>query len=144
MGDGVGLPVSDDDIRRAVEDRANQLGDVAPGILVVPIGIDDDVGTERQGSFDTAAKGSCQALVVLMLDDVIDADLKGERHGAVGRAIVDDEDFDLVYPLDPSRYVRDGLAQRGFLIVARDLYDQLHIGFEKAVPRSERMLTGEG
>ena len=38
-----GLPIADHDIRAALHYRADQLGDIRTAILVVAIGVDDDV-----------------------------------------------------------------------------------------------------
>ena len=46
--DLVGLAVADDHVGLAVEDRLDELGDVAAVVLVVGVGVDDHVGAELQ------------------------------------------------------------------------------------------------
>ena len=61
MFDGFRLTVADDDIRLIVEDRAHQRGNVWSVILIVAIGIDDDVGAEPQRRIDPALKALREA-----------------------------------------------------------------------------------
>ncbi len=127
MGEARGLAVADDDVGRAVEDRPHEARDVGAGVLVVAVGVDDDIGAEPEAGVDAGAEGARQALVVLVADDVVDADLARHRDRAVGRAVVDDEDLDRIDAVDRARNVGDGLRQRRLFIETRNLYDQLHL-----------------
>ena len=81
--------VADHHVRPALDDGADQCRNVAAGILIVTVGVDDDVGAETQAGIEPGAEGARQAPVVPVADDVIDADVARHLHCAVGGAVVD-------------------------------------------------------
>jgi len=97
-------------IRRAIEDRLDQLGNVLACILVVAIRVDNEVGAESQASIQAPAEGARQAQVSLVTHDVVNADLSGYLHGPVGAAVVDDQDFHLIDPGNLPRDIGHGLG----------------------------------
>ena len=102
-----------------------------------------DVDASGQGNPDGFLKCRSQALV-LVVDENLGTGGLSELCRSVGGAVIYNEDLYDVDAVDCPWDIRDGLAQRRFFIVAWNLYDQLHISFGQAGPRSERMLTGEG
>ena len=83
------LAVADDHVGLAGEDRRHQLGDVGAAVLVVGVGVDDDVGAELQAGVEPGLEAGRQALVVGQADDVLDPVLARDLDRAVGRAVVD-------------------------------------------------------
>ena len=69
---------------------ATSLRDVGAVVLVVGVGVDDDVGAELQARVEAGLEGVGQALVVGQADDVVDAVGLRDLDGAVGGAVVDD------------------------------------------------------
>ena len=124
--DLVGLAVADDHVGRAVDDRLDELGDVAAVVLVVGVGVDDHVGAELQAGVEPGLEAGGQALVVRQLDDVVDAVGARDLDRAVGRAVVDDQPLDHVEALDRSREVGERRRAADLLVEAGDLDDQLH------------------
>ena len=92
-------------------------------VLTVGVRVDDDVGTMLQRRLDTRGEAARQPLVGGQADDV-SASLARDAHGAVGRAVVDDDDLDLVDALDPPWQLGKGTRQ--------------HLLF---VPRGDRMTS---
>src|SRR5690606_33672200 len=83
-------------------------------------------------------EGPCQAHVPSVPQDVPYSVGARDLHGAVGRAVVDDEDLDGVDARDlPGNRGEDG-RQRVLLVEARDLDEQFH-GFLRVRP-----VRGEG
>jgi hypothetical protein len=123
--DLLGLTVTDHDVGIPVEDRLHKLRDVPAVVLIVSVGVDDDVGAKVQARLQAVAEAPGKALVALVAHDVVDADLACHVDGAVGAAVVDDEELDRVDPLDLARDVRHRLGQRVLLVVAGDLDDKL-------------------
>ena len=97
-------------------------------VLVVGVGVDDDVGAELQAGVEAGLEAGGQALVVGQPDDVVDAVLAGDLDGAVGRAVVDDEPLDGVEAVDLAREVGQRRRERLLLVEAGDLDDELHLG----------------
>ena len=95
-------------------------------VLVVGVGVDDDVGAELQRGVEARLEARGQALVVRQPDDVVDAVLAGDLDRAVGRAVVDDQPLDDVEAGDLAREVGQRRRERVLLVEARDLDDQLH------------------
>ena len=94
--DLVRLAVADHHVGVAGEDRRHELRDVAAEVLVVGVGVDDDVGAELQRGVEAGLEGRGQAPVVRQPHDVVDAVLARDLHRAVGGAVVDHEPFDLL------------------------------------------------
>ena len=137
------LAVADDDVGLAGEDRRDQLGDVGAAVLVVGVGVDDDVGAELEAGVEAGLEAGRQPLVVGQPDDVLDAVLAGDLDRAVGRAVVDDQQLDLVDPLDPAGDVGDRRRQRRLLVEAGDLDDQLHRALRVSVAPAVARPRGE-
>ena len=75
---------------------ATSVGDVVGRVLVVGVGVDDDVGAELEAGVETGLEGEGQALVVGELHDVVDAERPSHLDRAVGGAVVDDQPLDRV------------------------------------------------
>ena len=90
------LAVGDDDVRRAGDDRLHQLGDLLLGVLVVAVGVDQDVGAELEGPHDAVVEGPAEALVAGVVHELPDPVGLGHLDRAVRRAVVDDQHDDLV------------------------------------------------
>ena len=71
------LAVADDHVGLAGEDRRDQLGDVGAAVLVVGVGVDDDVGAELEAGVEAGLEAGGEALVVGQPDDVLDAAARG-------------------------------------------------------------------
>jgi hypothetical protein len=126
VGDGVGLAVADDDVGAAGEDRRDQAGDVLAAVLVVGVGVDDDVGAEAHARVEAGHVHGREAAVAREAEHVVHADLRGVLGGAVGAAVVDDEDLDAVDAREAARQVGEGLPEVVPLVEAGDLDEELH------------------
>ena len=73
MLDLVDLPVSDHDVRGPRDDRLDQIGDALLGVLVVAVGVDEDVGSELEGASNAVVEGAAQALVARVVHELPDA-----------------------------------------------------------------------
>jgi hypothetical protein len=120
------LAVADDHVGGAVSDRPDELGDVAAVVLVVRVGVDDDVGAELEARVEAGLEPRRQALVVGQPNDVVDAVLTGDLDGPVGRAVVDDQPLDAVEALELAREVGQRRGELCLLVPTGDLDDQLH------------------
>ena len=98
--DEVDLAVGDDDVGPPLDDRPDEVGDPLLRVLVVAVGVDDDVGAELEGVVDAVLEGAGQPLVAGVPHEVRDAERAGDLDRPVGRAVVDDDDDDLVDALD--------------------------------------------
>src|SRR5690606_2412798 len=87
-------------------------------------------------------KGIRQTTIALLPHDIVSAMIACDVGGAVGRSIVDHQDFDAIDTVDPSRNGGDGRRQRLGLVVAGDLDDQLHCGGSTATPKKVSRSTG--
>jgi hypothetical protein len=118
--------VADDHVGFAGEDRGQQLRDVRAAVLVVGVGVDDQVGAELQAGVESRLECGGQAAVVGQADELLDTVLAGDLDGSIGRAVVDHEQLDLIHALDAARQVGDRARKRRLLVEAGDLDDQLH------------------
>ena len=99
--------------------------DLVPGVLIVGVGVDDEVGAALERGVDAGGERRRQPLVPAQPDDVIDAGRARDIGRAVARSVVDDQDFDDVDARDGSRQFRQRRRQRVRLVEARDLDDEL-------------------
>jgi hypothetical protein len=107
------------------EDRGDELGDVLRLVLVVGVGVDDDVRALLDAGVEAGHERLGEAPVPRHADDVIGP--VGARHldGAVGGPVVDDEPF---HHVDAGKLPRQRVQRRadgGLLVETRDLDDQL-------------------
>ncbi len=120
------LPVAHDHVGLARQDGLDEQRDLAAGVLVVGVGIDNDVGAEAQARVDAGLVGICQAAPGGVTDDVIDPGSPGAGHGLVGATVVDEQYFDDVDARDTAWHVADDFGDGFFFVERRDLDNQLH------------------
>lgn len=123
-----GPPVSDDDISLSFKDGLHQIRDELSGILVVGIGVDEDIGPVFEGILYPGLEGKSESAVLLEIHDVVEAEAFGHLHGAVGRTVVDDLVLDDLDSWDGFREICKCLGQRELFVFAGDLDDQFHAG----------------
>ena len=116
MGNLVGLAVTYDDICVAVQYGLDESGNVAAIILVVAVGINDDVSPQDQAAIDPGSKGMAQAAVARKPDDVVSTVFECHRYGSIGASIIDDQDFDTIDTGNVPRNIADrGRQSRLFI-----------------------------
>ena len=98
LGVVLDLAIADHNVGAAGDDRFHQLKDVFAAVLVVRIGVDDDVSAKLQTRVHACLEGDSEALVRVEADDVVDAALTRDLGRVVGRAIVDDQPLDSLEP----------------------------------------------
>ncbi len=108
------------------DDRADQGRDVAAVVLVIGVGVDDDVCARVDGGVQPLGEGGGETAVAVEADDVADAELAGDFGGAIGAAIVDHQELNGSDARDLAGEGGDGLGKRLLLVVARYLDDKIH------------------
>ena len=107
-----------------------------PDVLVVGVGVDDEVGAELQRRVDAGHEGGGQALAAPEPDHVLHAVRARDLGRAVARPVVDDEHLDAVDARQASRQVAQRARKRLGLVEAGDLDDQLGHGPHDYAPTS--------
>ncbi|OPZ07625.1 MAG: hypothetical protein BWZ08_01743 [candidate division BRC1 bacterium ADurb.BinA292] len=136
--------VADHHLGLVGQDRPDQPLDAVAAILVVGVGVDDDVGAVRERGFQPGAERRRQPLIAAEIDDVRDAVRAGHLDGAVLRPVVDDQHLNGIDAVDPARQIAQRRRQRRLLIVTGDLDDEFHSqrtarrGGRRRRPRSHR------
>ena len=120
------LPVADYDIRRAIQNGSAQGWNFLPGILIVAVSIDDNVRTEIEAGVYAGPECARQAAPCLVTNDIIDPCFPGDLGRAVGAAIINDQNPDLINTVNVSWNIRNGLPQGLFFVETRNLDDELH------------------
>jgi hypothetical protein len=85
--------IADHDLRRAPHDRRDELRDVGAGVLIVGVGVDDDVGAEAERGVDAGDERGGESAVRFSCTTWF-APLCARRRRSCRRAVVDDERFD--------------------------------------------------
>ena len=88
------------------EQRREQPAMSRAGVLVVGVGVDDEVGAELERRVDAGHERRGQALAAPEPDDVMDAVRARDLGGAVARPVVDDEHLDDVDAREAPRQIR--------------------------------------
>ena len=117
---------ADDHLGAVFDDRPHQRFDVARVVLVVGVGVDDDVRAIGDRGFETGHERRRESAIDRMPHDAIDAEAFGDSRGVVRGAVVDDQPFDGVATGNLARKMRDRRRQRSRFVVTRNLDDQLH------------------
>ena len=81
--DGVGLAVANDDVSAAGKDRRNEVGDARLRVLVVTIGVDDDVGAMSESKVHPVTERPCETHAGGVRDHVMDPELTCDLDRAV-------------------------------------------------------------
>jgi hypothetical protein len=118
------VAIADDDVRLATEQRGDQARNFARRILVVGVGIDDEVRAGLERGIDAGDECGRQPLVAAETHDVLDAALVRHISGAVARSVVDDQHLHDVDPGDRSRQIGEGRRQRRGFVQTRNLDDE--------------------
>ena len=81
------------------------------------------VRSQAEGGIDSGLEGGGEASGSLEVYDVVGSMLGGDFRRAVGGAVVDEQDFDLVHSVDAPRNLGEGHGKRVGFVQARDLDD---------------------
>ena len=119
------IAIADGDVGLAAEERSQQLGHVLARVLVVGIGVHDEVGPTLEAGVDPRHECRREALVAREPNHVVDAARARHFLGAVPRAVIDDQRFDDVDAGDVPRKIAQRVRQHGSLVQARDLDNHL-------------------
>jgi hypothetical protein len=98
-------PRADDHFRLCIDDRFHDRRDVARVVLVVGVGVDDDVRAARDARFQAGHERCSETAVHGMSHDVVDAERARDIRRRIGRTIVDDEPFDAAASFDRARQI---------------------------------------
>ena len=77
----VDLPVGDDDVGAALHDRPHQVRDPVLRVLVVSVGVDDDVGADLQRVVDPILERAGKPLVAGVAHEVCNAERARDLDG---------------------------------------------------------------
>ena len=124
--DSHGVAILRPDVGLAGENRRDQARDVRARVLIVAVGVDDDVRAAGESVIDAGPESLRQALVALVPHDVMDAERLRHLDGAVAGAIVDDLQLEPLDSVVLAGNVRERLRQGLLLVEAGDLDDQLY------------------
>ena len=94
MRERAGAAVSDDEVRLARENRRDERRDVGGVVLKVGVEVDDDVGAHGERLLEPGGERGGEAAVRGQPHDAVGSVPAGHIRGAVGRAVVDDENLD--------------------------------------------------
>ena len=88
--------IANNDLGLPVEDWSDQMLHVFGVVLVIGVGVDDNVGSPADAGLQPAGEAGCQPAVRIQPHDMMDAVLGGHLRGAVIASVVDHQVFDLV------------------------------------------------
>lgn len=94
MDIALNLAIADHHIRLPCQDRRDQSRNLTPWILIVSIGIDDDISAEAQRCINAGLIGGRQSFATGMAHHVVGAVRQGDGNGIIGAPVVDDQRFD--------------------------------------------------
>ena len=108
------VSVTNDHVGRALGQRLHEIGDCTCVVLVVRVGIDDEVRAEFETGVQPSLERRCQSAVLRELHHVIDAMGTRDLNGRIGRSVIDDQPFHHVYSWHAAR---QGAERHGKLIL---------------------------
>jgi hypothetical protein len=127
VGNSIDLPISNDHISFTPHDGAHQLRDAGSLILVISIGVDNNVSTRLQAGVQTPGERNRQTPIPRKSDDMIHSQLACQGCCLVRASVVNHQSFNDLDPRYRRWQVGQSLRQCDFFIKARDLNDQFHV-----------------
>ena len=127
------IAIADDEFGPALQDRPDELLDILAAILIVAVGIDDDICAFPERIIHARREGVPEAPVGRKPDQVVDTVIEGHLCGSVSTPIIDDQDLDRIDPIDLAGQVAERGGEGGLFIEARNLDDQFQLRSPAAV-----------
>ena len=121
MGDLRNLPVANDDVRFLAQDGRNQVRHVAAGVLVIGVGVNNNVGPQAQGGVEAGLERLGQSQVARVVDDVGDAESLGGYGRSIRAPVIHHQRLDTVNARNMRRQPGQRFRQRGRFVVAGNL-----------------------
>jgi hypothetical protein len=121
------LTISDYDLRPSLQDWLHKLGNISAAILIVSVGVDNDVRARAQGIVQPASETARETNVRKVPQDMVDAQRFRDRCGTVCRTVVNYKIFDCIHTWYFARQVGNRLRQGLGLVERRYLDNELHL-----------------
>ncbi|CDX55531.1 hypothetical protein MPL1032_20153 [Mesorhizobium plurifarium] len=118
-------PGADNHIRAPFQHRIDEGRNVGCMILVVGIGVDDDVRAPGQTGFDARHEGVSKTTIAGVPHDVIDTVFPGDPDRFVRASVIYHQPFDAAEAWDGPRQIAQRYRQGFGFVVARNLDNQL-------------------
>src|SRR5687768_12480442 len=87
------LAVADDQFCPASQNGRNQLSNFAARVLMIAIGVDDNVSAQREGAVYASLIGCGQATLDTVANDMLNTELSRNFYSLITAAIVNDQRF---------------------------------------------------
>ena len=94
-----------------MQDRSDQFGNKLAGILIISIGIDNDVRAQPQASIQAGLECLGQPAVLRMTNNMIHAQGFGYRYRIIMAAVINNQRFQAVNARDTGRQPGQGIRQ---------------------------------
>ena len=108
------------------ENRLNECDNIGTAVLVISIGIDNNIGTEFEAGVKTRFEGMAQTAIFWESDNMIHAMFARDLRRAIRRTIVNDQNLDFVNTGNFARNILNRIWQGLFFVEAGDLDNQFH------------------
>src|SRR5690606_3865429 len=105
------------DVSPPFQNRACQSGNIIGIVLVVSVGINDNVRSKVKCSVDASHKCAGKSSVPAKTDYMMNTIPLGDFYRIVCAAVVNNEPFHLIKPLNLFRQVRQGLRKAMLLVI---------------------------
>jgi len=126
MSDLVWFSIPDDDLGTAQQDRLHKFRDIGSAVLIVTVGVDDDIGSQSQTSIDPGGKSVAKPTISRKAQDMFDAHFPSDFHCSISAAVINHQDFDGIDPDNLTRNVPQCCRKCVLFVETRDLHDELH------------------
>ena len=120
------LTVANDQVCLVGKDGGDQLADLAARILVVRVGVDDDVRPEGERKLHTADERARETAVAAVPQDVIRATFQRHVGSVISRTVIYHQYYHFVNPGKLPRDIGKHHRQMPGFVVGRDLDDEFH------------------
>ena len=105
----------------------DQLLDISAVILVVSVGVDNDVSAEGEAFVEPNSERAGQSEIGFVPDNVINAQLSCNLRRSIRRAVIDYKELDRIDSSNVLRNIAYRFRQRTFLIVTGYLNDEFQM-----------------
>jgi len=125
MLDAIDLTIAYDKLGFSIPNRRDDFFNAAPTILIIAIGVHDNICAKLQALIDPDRKGMGQSAIKWQPYDMVNAARPGNFRSPIRTAVIDDQKFDFIEAFYFTRQIPNRKRQCFCFIETRNLNNQL-------------------
>ena len=126
MADATCLPIANHNMGALFQNGLNECDNIGTAVLIIAIGIDNNIGIEFEASVKTRFECMTQTAIFWKSDNMIHTEIARDLRRAIRRTIVNDQNLDFVNTGNFARNIVNRSGQGFFFVETGNLDNQFH------------------